>query len=41
MLLIILAHPLSLSAAKDALGDKMDETAHKNKAQAHKQYAKA
>ena len=31
----------SASAAKDALGDKMDETTHDNKAEAHKQYAKA
>lgn len=30
-----------LSAAKNAIGDKLDETAHRNKAEAHKQYAKA
>lgn len=31
----------SLSATKDALGDKIDQTTHENKAEAHKQYAKA
>ncbi|KEY66851.1 hypothetical protein S40285_06844 [Stachybotrys chlorohalonatus IBT 40285] len=30
-----------LSATKDALGDKIDQTTHENKAEAHKQYAKA
>jgi hypothetical protein len=30
----------SLSATKDALGDKIDETAHNNKAEAHKELAK-
>ncbi|GJN72045.1 hypothetical protein VFPFJ_02788 [Purpureocillium lilacinum] len=30
-----------LSAAKDAVGDKVDQTTHENKAEAHKQYAKA
>merc|ERR1712176_794662 len=29
------------SAAKDALGDKADESKHDNKAEAHKQYAQA
>ncbi|KAF3071667.1 glucose-repressible protein grg1 domain-containing protein [Trichoderma breve] len=28
-----------LSAGKDAVGDKIDETAHNNKAEAHKQLA--
>ncbi|CAM1501932.1 Fc.00g039160.m01.CDS01 [Cosmosporella sp. VM-42] len=28
------------SAAKDALGDKIDQTTHDNKAEAHKQFAK-
>ncbi|RFU78308.1 hypothetical protein TARUN_3930 [Trichoderma arundinaceum] len=28
------------TAAKDALGDKFDETAHNNKADAHKELAK-
>ncbi|KAK0385383.1 hypothetical protein NLU13_7859 [Sarocladium strictum] len=28
------------SAAKDALGDKMDESAHNNKAEVHKEIAK-
>ncbi|KAK4077072.1 uncharacterized protein Triagg1_4039 [Trichoderma aggressivum f. europaeum] len=28
-----------LSAGKDALGDKFDETAHNNKAEAHKELA--
>ncbi|PHH90317.1 hypothetical protein CDD83_3991 [Cordyceps sp. RAO-2017] len=30
-----------LSAAKDAVGDKVEQTTHENKAEAHKQYAKA
>ncbi|KAH0492608.1 hypothetical protein TgHK011_007555 [Trichoderma gracile] len=29
-----------LSATKDAIGDKFDETAHNNKAEAHKELAK-
>ncbi|KAH8171133.1 glucose-repressible protein grg1 domain-containing protein [Sarocladium implicatum] len=29
------------TAAKDALSDKVDESTHDNKAEAHKQYAKA
>jgi hypothetical protein len=28
-----------LTAGKDALGDKIDETVHNNKAEAHKQLA--
>ncbi|KAF7552487.1 hypothetical protein G7046_g7402 [Stylonectria norvegica] len=28
------------TAAKDALGDKVDETKHDNKAEAHKEFAK-
>jgi hypothetical protein len=31
----------SVTAAKDALGDKIDESAHNGKAEAHKEYAKA
>ncbi|KAI9900647.1 hypothetical protein N3K66_004909 [Trichothecium roseum] len=30
-----------LTAAKDALGDKVDQSGHEGKAEAHKQYAKA
>lgn len=30
----------SISAAKDALGDKVDEHAHDSKAEVHKQYVK-
>ncbi|VUC20842.1 unnamed protein product [Clonostachys rosea] len=30
-----------LTAAKDAVGDKVDESAHNGKAEAHKEYAKA
>lgn len=31
----------SLTAAKDAVGDKIDQSTHDGKAEAHKQYAKA
>ncbi len=37
----VLTSSHSLSAAKDAVGDKVDQTTHENKAEAHKQYAKA